>query len=167
MVDGPLFLRSLCVTGARNPRCHSTHSHRDPRSDGLTILCGRWRAIESGQPGSGHSAWGFPEQRPRKPRCRSDDPTNGSLRKRTDCSNEPPGRCAEDAQLLGLPGSDPSGQRTASLSPDPLGSLDSHQGCKTLQRDMGWASLEGSESAVGIPKGVTRERHIGCARNLI
>lgn len=129
VVDGPLFLCSLRVTGARNPRCHSTDSHRDPRSDGLTILCGWWRTIESGQPGSGHRAWGFPEQRPGKPRYRSDARSDGSPRKRTDCSTEPPGNCAQEAQLLGLPGSDRGSQRAASLSSDRLSPRDRNPGC--------------------------------------
>lgn len=165
VVDGPLFLCSLRVTGARNPRCHSTHSHRDPRSDGLTILCGRWRAIKSGQPGSGHSAWGFPEQCPGKPRYRHDGSSDGSPRKRTKSSIEPPRRSAKEPWLFSLPCGDHGRPCTASLtwihsihwivtgaveisSEKPVGPV-----------------LRAPRAVRGIPKGVTRERRISCVRN--
>lgn len=117
LVVGPVFVRSLHGTGARNPRCHSSNSDRGPRSDGLTILCGRWSAIESGQPGSGHSTWGLPEQCPGKPRYGSDARSDGSPRKRTERSIEPPELSTQEPRLLGLPSRENARQRPTSLTP--------------------------------------------------
>lgn len=107
--DGPVLLRSLRNTGARNPRRDSTHSDRCPRSDGLTILCGRWSAIESGQPNSDHSAWCVPEQRPCEPRRCIDARSDGSLRSLPDHSTFPQG-CDNR-----LPSSDTAKQGSASV----------------------------------------------------
>ena len=109
LVDGPVLLRSLRDTGARNPRRDSTHSDRCPRSDGLTILCGRWSAIESGQPNSGHSARCVSKRRPGKPRRCIDARSDGSFRSPPYHSTFPQG-CGNS-----LPGSDTAKQGSASV----------------------------------------------------
>ena len=123
LVDGPVLLRCLRDSGARNPRCDSTHSDRGPRSYSITILCGGWSAIESGEPGTGHRARCVPKQRPSKsrhcidarsddsPRSRPHDPTAPAL-----CGAGIPG-------LPRLPGLDSATQRSASLNLDPLASV--------------------------------------------
>ena len=109
LLDGPVLLRSLRDTGARNPRRDSTHSDRCPRSDGLTILCGGWSAIESGQPNSDHSARCVSKRRPGKPRRCIDARSDGSFRSPPYHSNFPQG--CDDS----LPGSDTAKQGSASV----------------------------------------------------
>ena len=109
LLDGPVLLRSLRDTGARNPRRDSTHSDRDPRSDSITILCGGWSDIESGEPGTGHSARWVPKRRPGKPRHCIDARSDGSPRSLPYHSTFPQG-CDNS-----LPSSDTAKQGSASV----------------------------------------------------
>lgn len=158
LVDGPVLLRCLRDSGARNPRCHSTHSDRDPRSDSITILCGGWSAIEFGEPGTGHSARCVPKQRPSKsrhcidarsddsPRSRPHDPTAPAL-----CGTGIPG-------IPRLSGLDSASQRSASLNLDPLASVARQPG----RRDsLARYRLSGRQD-LRVPWGILRR--VPCAR---
>jgi len=161
LVDGPVLLRCLLDYGARNPRRHSTHSDRDPRSDSITILCGGWSAIESGEPGTGHSARCVPKQRPSKSRHCIDARSDDSPRSRPHDPTAPAlcgARIPSIPGLPRLPGLDSATQRAASLNLDPLASVARQPGRKdSLAR----YPLSGRRD-LRVPWGILRR--VPCAR---
>lgn len=166
-MDGPVLLRCLRDSGARNPRRHSTHSDRGPRSDSITILCGGWSAVESGEPGTGHCARCVPKQRPSKPRHCIDARSDGSPRSRPHDPTAPAVCGAGIPDLPSLPGLDSATQRSASLNLDPLASVARQPGRSDSLARYRLSGRRDLRAPWGFPQWVPTARRSFCHRKPI